>query len=864
MNDPQLQKAPQFEVEVLPYAEPKPEINVKPQINLAPAPEGPPQPEPVYDDEPETKTQTKPKVELQTAPKVQEQERETATKPQPQAAPRRSWRLPEPGAVPQSRPTRGPTVPDYSPYDAGRGIEGIISDFAGAFTLGIEDEINNRPDVRTEPDAFGEYREEGPIGQFYEAGRNTIAYPRDAFNNAIDTIQDGIRNAPRINPREWTLPEFDIPPFEFPFPEIGPLPFPFPNPFPQPSPNNQPSPNPSPSPSPRPQPQPNPQPTPTPQNDREPFEQEDNDAEDRNDENQPQPSTEPIINFPDRFPDDRVCYHVISKHKYQKYSHQYQTYKDSDGVTRTLKTSTHLNPDEPYSPGHAGYYYFRSDTIGDVFNVLNQPVATSPIIDFPGRHYNPGLEMGEGQGELTITANNLHYAAKDSRSSTTYLDIQAWTFYTGPFRGNRITNAIKQNLIDFLAEYDSFYSKQGQYSMMSICSGDQLPPSRNRRYPPEPPKPPRRRRKPPMSCCSCAEIAQIVNTALARLNYSVSVPVVSCEYNIVEKKWLPEINYITINVLAVNASQAESQANVYSQLAAVAYNECEAKNVHQILGVEEYPVSLPKSLLTRREGLISELTPDVIERLYPDEQTEIHNLPRLITWFVEQFDALMGEWEVPLEIKDIDTTKQGDQPISMRIPNLAEYAAESMGILLELTTDMKTLINICFKTLAESGQDKQQNFKSYKLVETIADFLGFKYKEKGVEMPLLFTPGKTKIVDILQETVLNVPVAEYDEKSNFQMELMRIRKMAAILDAQFFRKIDPSGDVGKQVMKYLREGAESAEEMTEKEDDNFEQFIDDAQIGFINTPGITDRANPYGQPFENRPRIKNLGKLNQE
>lgn len=850
-QEPQLQRAPQFQVEVLPYAEPKPEVNVKPQINLAPTPEGPPQAAPVYDDEPETQTQTKPKVEVQTAPKAQEQERETLTKPQTQTQTqtRRSWRLPEPGAIPRSQP-RPAAVPDVSPYDAGRGIEVIVGDFTSAFALGLEDEINNRPDVRTEQEnAFGEYREDGPVGQAYEAGRNTIAYPRDAFTGVIESIKDAIKTAPLPNPRTWTLPEIE--PFPFEFPEINPfpLPFPFPNPFPQPRPNAQPQPQPSPNPQPNPQPRPtpNPFPTPTPRPNPNPDEETEPEPDpdlDRDNDTEKEPSDkDKFEDFKKDIPDN--CYVIMHWASFQTYSH-------APGDTASWRIY------QPWSGGYGPAEYIPAK--GNILPAYKS-IFTGEYIHNTGAgiRYNPGFGQENYRGYLVgdITTIEISETYHPVYNTTQYEDLFTSAVFNQ--RGEVIRREPTGN-------YHHYPHKLFRVSNL-ICNPPQpnQPPFGRDRKPrrrlPPPPPPKRRRRKKEMSCCSCADIAQIVNSALRSLNYSVNIPVVSCEYNIVEKKWLPETTYQTIQILAVNASQAQSQANLYSQIAAVAYSECEAKNVHRIIGAEEYPISLPKSLLTRREGLLSDMTPDIIERMFPDEQVEVHNLPRLITWFIEQFDALLGEWEVPIEVKDIDATKKGDQPLMMRIPNLAEYAAESMGVLLELTTDMKTLVSICYRTLMDVGGDKQQNFKAYKMVEALTDYFGFKVRETTAEMPLMFTAGKTQIHEILKETMVQVPVVEFDEKLNFQEVAMNVRWMKGVMSAQSFRKINPNGDIKAQIMKYVIDSFLSGTDGAEEIEEGWKQFINEVEEGFIRTPGTTERSNPYGRPYANRPKIRDIGDL---
>lgn len=422
---------------------------------------------------------------------------------------------------------------------------------------------------------------------------------------------------------------------------------------------------------------------------------------------------------------------------------------------------------------------------------------------------------------------------------------------------------------------EDYYAYAGTYTILAtlklsiakVCSAKscELTPILPFPFPPPPPLPPPPPPPPDDMGCSCADIARIVRATLKSMKQVIEVPVAVCNYDEEEKQWIPTTEYQTIEVFCPNSEQAASLSLLYYNQYKVEFNACTAKNIENIIGYADFPITLPKSLLTLREGFLSDVTPDEIERLFPEESVVIENLPRLIIWFIEQFDALLGEWEVPIQVQDIDATQEGDQGVMMRIPNLAEYAGESIGLLLELTTDMKTLVNMCFRTLMDTGSDKQQNFKSYKMIEALTDYFGFKMSETTVEMPLMFTAGKTKMHEILTESIVNVPIVEFDEKVNFQTTVMKIARIEGILNAQFFRQIDPNGDVKKQIMGYLLRSLtsmeDSKEKNQEKDNDEWEKFKNDVQEGFIRTPGTTERTNPYGKPYANRPKIRDLGDL---
>lgn len=355
-----------------------------------------------------------------------------------------------------------------------------------------------------------------------------------------------------------------------------------------------------------------------------------------------------------------------------------------------------------------------------------------------------------------------------------------------------------------------------------------------------------------MDCCNCSDIALILKKSLQSMRYSIEIPIVSCE--LADDKWTPKVAYKKLEIFAVNAATATSQAELYRQIATQAREICDSKNIvtrtSEVIGVDEYPASLPSSLISKDEGFLG--------NLIPNPKVEIPNLTKLLGWYIERFDEIMGQFEIPIEIKDSDPTTPGEQPIGIKLPNIAESLAEIVTLLFTINMNSEVLVSMGFRTLLETGQDKQQNFISYKLLLSLVDYLGFKYRETEMDLPMMFTPGKTRFDEILQETTLKVAVPEFDKKFNFEADLMRFRKAASIIDSVYFRKIDPNGDIKAQILSNLRNLLDGMKSVNGDLDKDFEKFVTAVEVGFTDTPGISDSVNPYGRNFKERPRVKDL------
>lgn len=376
-------------------------------------------------------------------------------------------------------------------------------------------------------------------------------------------------------------------------------------------------------------------------------------------------------------------------------------------------------------------------------------------------------------------------------------------------------------------------------------------------YEPPPPPPRRPRRPTDMAGCTCAQIASIVQLSLRTLKQTVTVPIVSCEF--VGDVWTAVNTPTRMDFFAIDSATATSYAGIYLQMANQAIEACNAKNNTQklltVIGVDEFPASLPKSLITKTEGFPG--------NFIPDANVEIPSLAKLVSWFIEQFDALVGQFEIPIEIKDTDPTTPGDQPAGLKLPNIAESIGEIVVLLLQISIDAQTLVNIATRNLVETGQDKQQNFITYKLLQALTDWVGFKYKDTKAKLPMTFNPGKSQFHELLQDTEIQVVVPEFDEKVGLEADLMRFRKAASILDSAFFKKINPNGDIKAQMFQSIRDALALAQTINKDTDQAWETEIEQIEEGFTDTPGLSNPNLPYGQDYARRPKIRNLTNPNQ-
>lgn len=507
-------------------------------------------------------------------------------------------------------------------------------------------------------------------------------------------------------------------------------------------------------------------------------------------------------------------------------------------------------PDEIYN----SYMHFRQITPGS--QTPSMPgVGNAPYIDTVydqhgnswDRYDNPSGGMGEDLEGFSLTIEDETYPPNANNQITIYQQAVQ----------NGITNTYDLNILASKIDLSKWAIVGKQMSCYggTGCSLD--PPA----YEPPPPPPsdiPKKRKPPDMACCTCAQIASIVNTSLAALKQILVVPIVSCELQ--DGVWTPVVTSTPLVFFANDATTALSFGQLYLQLANQAIDLCQAKNsdiqaIADAIGVGEYPASLPSSLISKDQGWLGNLV--------PGQNVQIPNLTKLISWFIERFDEIMGQFEIPIQIKDSDPTTPGDQPKGLKIQNVAEGIAEATGLLLQIAYNSEALININTRTLLETGGDKIQNFKTYMLLEALSEYVGFKINEVEKTVSLTFKPGEKELTNLLKEHQQKVIVADFDEKTDFQAVLMKLMEAASIIKARYFRKIDINGNATEQILNVLKQSQSLGKKVNDNESDpqgnnSFDQFRNQVEEGFINEPGVTNSTNPYGKPYNERPKIRDV------
>jgi hypothetical protein len=285
--------------------------------------------------------------------------------------------------------------------------------------------------------------------------------------------------------------------------------------------------------------------------------------------------------------------------------------------------------------------------------------------------------------------------------------------------------------------------------------------------------------------------------------------------------------------------------------------------IYKGLGIAKFPGKLPSTIIQEvpKEG----------EQPAEPPQEPVVDFVDLLMWQFRRDDERWGQWEIEINIKDADLTKEGNQGKSVKFPNLAESVAEIEGQMLSIQANVEALVALSIRNLSESGMARQEAIKGYLASMAIVKYMAFPFKEYDVEIPSTYTPGATSIDKLIVESIIHTKGIDYENKETQRDLILDLLQAAAIIRAVHWRQVDPKKDVKNQILSQLKGSADLSERITnvkavaadsdttQKSKDSWEDKLDQYENGFGFATGIEDANTPYGRDREQRPRIRQIG-----
>lgn len=277
------------------------------------------------------------------------------------------------------------------------------------------------------------------------------------------------------------------------------------------------------------------------------------------------------------------------------------------------------------------------------------------------------------------------------------------------------------------------------------------------------------------------------------------------------------------------------------------------------IGTDEYPVKMPASLNTDYN--------DSGQKSNPGTVTE-ENLTSVLGRFIRYFDGVMGEWGIGFKVADADPTKEGDQPKFIHAPNLAELSAEMYSHIFDMWIMQYQLLHLHQRHAIESMLGRKVGIQNYYLLEALVDWCGFKRKDITKKIPFLFDIDSEKFDDFLKNKEQEIQILDFDpddeNSESFPDQMLRLKRMAAIIEATHTKRFNPNEDISKSVMGILQTLSKNTDRVNKDEvkkegsEPDFDQWLREAETAFVNKTGQGDPNSPYGVPYAQRPRLTKL------
>lgn len=289
-------------------------------------------------------------------------------------------------------------------------------------------------------------------------------------------------------------------------------------------------------------------------------------------------------------------------------------------------------------------------------------------------------------------------------------------------------------------------------------------------------------------------------------------------------------------------------------------------------GQWRYPSNVLNTLIKTEDQALTQLFPQNETRPLVDQQ-DYHQ------WFLEQWDAAEGQWMQKIVIEDADLEQEGDQRLEVTLPNKAEALAELYLLVYDLKMTCDTLLNFNSRLAIEQACIKAEVLQAKEISDTVLTYLGCQTKEVKRDMPLLFTltssdgetpseanlKDKNNLAKLLEASLKPIVLTQLAEKGNLQVDLNVFRLTCAIIRGSQTRSFGKGDNLAQKLVDMIKL-ADSliGGDGTDGPDDDFTAFINQVELGFTGASGVSDSANPYGRPFDQRPQIRQIGDRPQE
>ncbi|MFO7033204.1 hypothetical protein B9T07_26120, partial [Limnospira fusiformis CCALA 023] len=210
------------------------------------------------------------------------------------------------------------------------------------------------------------------------------------------------------------------------------------------------------------------------------------------------------------------------------------------------------------------------------------------------------------------------------------------------------------------------------------------------------------------------------------------------------------------------------------------------RRIYEFLDPESFPAEIPEKITVNANN--------------PENRIKrINTLPEWLMYRFDIDDERWGEFEVKVEIDDVNLMTKEQEHAEIKLPNLAEAIAEIFGMVMEIAISHQVTQNAVLTCLHETGLAHAAAFKAGREVSEILDYLGFETEEKYEKLKTAFTPEADNFEELLEPNESKVKITnQKNAKETLQTALNQIKEIFSIVRAQGTLQVngnDPSKDI---------------------------------------------------------------------
>ncbi|BAI90241.1 hypothetical protein [Arthrospira platensis] len=239
------------------------------------------------------------------------------------------------------------------------------------------------------------------------------------------------------------------------------------------------------------------------------------------------------------------------------------------------------------------------------------------------------------------------------------------------------------------------------------------------------------------------------------------------------------------------------------------------RRIYEFLDPESFPAEMPEKITVNANN--------------PENRIKrINTLPEWLMYRFDIDDERWGEFEVKVEINDVNLMTKEQEHAEIKLPNLAESIAEIFGMVMEIAISHQVTQNAVLTCLHEAGLAHSAAFKAGREVSEILDYLGFETEEKYEKLKTAFTPEADNFEELLEPNESKVKITnQKNAKETLQTALNQIKEIFSIVRAQGTLQVngnDPSKDILADLTR-LYDSMKKQDEIREQETNKVQELL---------------------------------------